>query len=252
MSWFEAHSENYFGGTPGATLRAIREHYPISLHGVGLSLGSTDPLSEAHLGELARLVREIEPLRVSEHLSWSSVGGRYTNDLLPLPYTDEALRHMAARVTAVQELIGRQLLIENVSSYLQFTCSQLTEWDFLASLCRETGCAILLDVNNVYVNACNHGFDPYTYLDSLPVEAVQEIHLAGHSVNRVGTREIRIDTHDRPVCEAVWHIYSAATRRFPGVPALIEWDADIPSLDVLLAEARKADSIAEDLHAAAA
>jgi uncharacterized protein len=254
IGWVEAHSENYFahGGSQRDFLTQVRAHYPLSLHGVGLSLGSIDPLDRKHLRELERLVREFDPMLVSEHLSWGSVGGRFVNDLLPLPYTEEALRHMADRVRHVQDVLGRQILIENVSSYLQFVCSQMTEWEFLTALVRESGCAILLDVNNIYVSAMNHGFDAHTYLQAVPVAAVREIHLAGHAVNRVGPREIRIDTHGEPVCQAVWDLYDLAVERFGPVPTLIEWDTDIPALDVLVAEAHKADSVAELPRAAAA
>jgi len=254
VGWLEAHSENYFapGGPQRRVLEKIRAHYPISLHGVGLSIGSTDPLDRAHLRELSRLIRDCAPMLVSEHLSWSSAGGRYLNDLLPLPYTEEALRHMAARVREVQETLDRQILIENVSSYLSFNTSTLTEWDFIAALVMESDCAILLDLNNVYISAMNHGFDAYEYLSGIPAAAVQEIHLAGHTVNRVGSREIRIDTHGAQVSEAVWSLYRAALLRFGHVPTLIEWDTDIPTLEVLVAEAGKADRIAEDIRADAA
>jgi len=254
VGWFEAHSENYFaaGGAQRSYLTKIRADYPLSLHGVGLSIGSTDPLNAAHLEQLVRLIRAFEPMLVSEHLSWSSVGGRFTNDLLPLPYTEEALRHMVTRVRDVQDALGRQILIENVSSYLQFTCSHLPEWEFLTSLAKESGCGILLDVNNVYVNARNHGFDALAYLRALPPAAVREIHLAGHTVRPIGQQEILIDTHNRPVCGAVWELYAAAVERFSGVPTLIEWDADIPALEVLVAEAHKADAIAGVTHLVAA
>jgi uncharacterized protein (UPF0276 family) len=254
VGWFEAHSENYFasGGALPRLLGRIRERYPLSLHGVGLSLGSTDPLDRTHLASLARLVRDFEPMFVSEHLSWSSSGGRYTNDLLPVPYTEESLRHMADRVRQVQDYLGRQILVENVSSYLRFTVSSITEWDFLGALVHESGCGILLDVNNVYVSAVNHGFDPLTYLNAVPRTAVQEMHLAGHSVRAFDGRDILIDTHDAPVCGAVWQLYSAAIDRFGTVPTLIEWDANIPTLPVLAAEAHKADRVREARHARAA
>jgi uncharacterized protein (UPF0276 family) len=254
IGWLEAHSENYFarGGALPAVLGKLREHYPLSLHGVGLSIGSTDPLDRTHLAEIARLVRDFEPMLVSEHLSWGSVAGRFTNDLLPLPYTEEALRHMVDRVRQVQDFLGRQILIENVSSYLQFACPDMTEWDFLAALARECGCGLLLDVNNVYVNSLNHGFDARAYLSGVPREAVQEMHLAGHSVRIVDGREVRIDTHDAPVCDEVWALYAAAVERFGPVPTLIEWDSDIPALEVLAAEAHKADRVMETSRARAA
>jgi uncharacterized protein len=254
IGWLEAHSENYFAqsGPQRKALERIREHYALSLHGVGLSIGSTDPLDRAHLREVSRLIRDFEPILVSEHLSWSSAGGRFLNDLLPMPYTEEALKHTVERVREVQETLGRRLLIENVSSYLQFSSSTLREWDFIAALTRQSGCGILLDVNNIYVSAMNHGFDPLTYLDAIPRESVQEIHLAGHTVNRVGSREIRIDTHGSQVCQAVWKLYGYALQRFGHVPTLVEWDTDIPALDVLTAEAAKADHIAEATRAVAA
>jgi uncharacterized protein (UPF0276 family) len=255
VGWFEAHSENYFarGGAPREVIEAVRRNYPLSLHGVGLSMGSTDPLDATHLAEVVRLTRELEPMLVSEHLSWGSVGGRFTNDLLPLPYTEEALQHMVSRVAQVQEALGRQMLIENVSSYLQFAHSQIDEWDFLAELARRSGCGLLLDVNNVYVNAMNHGFDAPGFLNGLPPRGVvQEMHLAGHSVHTVGGREIRIDTHSAPVCDEVWSLYAAALERFGPVPTLIEWDSEIPALDVLVAEAGKADRMRDAHHACAA
>ena len=254
VGWFEAHSENYFaaGGAQRNYLEKIRANYELSLHGVGLSIGSTDPLSTTHLRQLGQLVRLFEPLLVSEHLSWSSVGGRFTNDLLPLPYTEEELRHMVTRVAIVQDALGRQILIENVSSYLQFTHSTLSEWDFLAELARESGCGILLDINNVYVSARNHGFDAQEYIEALPRTAVKELHLAGHTVRQVGQRELLIDTHNRPVCEPVWELYRFAVGRFGSVPTLIEWDADLPPLAALVAEAHKADQIAGVRHVIAA
>src|ERR1700722_7526784 len=243
LGWVEVHSENHFarGGVQREVLHEERGLYPLSLHGVGLSLGSTDPLDELHLNELKRLVRDFEPFLVSEHVSWGSVDGRFVNDLLPLPYTEEALRHTAQRVRAVQDALGRQILMENVSSYLQFSGAQLTEWQFLAALVAESGCAILLDVNNVYVNAMNHGFDPQVYLNCIPSAAVREIHLAGHSTTRIGRREVLIDTHGTAVCAAVWDLYGAALNRFGRIPTLIEWDTDLPALDVLIAESQKID-----------
>ena len=245
VGWFEAHSENYFGpgGAHRECLLSIRTHYPLSLHGVGLSMGSVDPLDRHHLQQLQRLVEDVEPMFVSEHLSWGSAGGRHLNDLLPLPYTEEALRHIAARVREVQDALGRQILIENISSYLRFVCPEVPEWEFLTALAHESGCGILLDVNNVYVNAMNHGFDPYDYLHGVPRTAVREIHLAGHTVVGMQEHEVRIDTHDTHVCDEVWSLYAAAVTRFGSVPTLIEWDADIPSLATLQAEAAKADSI---------
>jgi uncharacterized protein len=254
IGWVEAHSENYFadGGFQLEQLAQVRELYPVSLHGVGLSLGSVDPLDPEHLRKLKRLIARCEPALVSEHLSWGSFDGTYLNDLLPLPYTDEALAHTIKRVGEVQDFLGRQILIENISSYLQFTGAQIPEWEFLARLARESGCGLLVDVNNIYVNACNHGFDPVHYLASLPREPVQEIHLAGHSTNHYGGRELRIDTHSAPVCPAVWELYQFALHCFGPLPTLIEWDADLPALEILVAEAHTADRFLEQSRALAA
>ena len=254
VAWFEAHSENYFadGGSHVECLSRIRAHYPLSLHGVGLSLGSADELDRCHVARLLRAVARFEPALISEHLSWSSVGGRFVNDLLPLPYSEEALRHVSLRIAQVQDALGRQILLENVSSYLQFTGSVLTEWQFLAGVADEAGCGILLDLNNIYVAARNHGFACEDYLQGIPQGAVQEFHLAGHTRIDIGGREVLIDTHGTPVCDAVWDLYGSALRRFPGVPALIEWDTDIPAFNVLELEAAKADSIRTAAHAIAA
>lgn len=254
VGWFEVHSENFFGeGGPALqTLLRIGERYPISLHGVGLSLGSVDPLDRRHLRSLIQLARRVEPAAISEHLCWGSVDGRHTNDLLPLPYTEEALRHLGARIAAVQDALGHEILIENVSSYLQLNRSEMTEWEFLAALTHESGCGILLDINNIYVSAMNHGFDAIDYLNAIPRHAVREMHLAGHTLVQGGTRDLRIDTHDAPVCDAVWDLYGAAIERFGAMPTLIEWDANIPPLETLIAEADKADSIMEQRYAVAA
>ena len=254
VGWLEAHTENYqaVGGLHRQCLERARLHYPVSLHGVGLSLGSSDPIDRAHLARTARLIRELDPIFVSEHLSWSSVNGRFSNDLLPLPYNEESLVHMASRVSAIQDELGRQILIENISSYLQFRSSTLSEWDFLSCLAQIAGCALLLDVNNVYVNACNHGFDAVSYLEAIPQAAVKEIHLAGHQLCAVGNLGIRIDTHNTRVCDPVWTLYAHAAALFPEAPALIEWDADIPELATLVAEAHTADRIARLDHVAAA
>lgn len=254
IGWFEAHSENYFadGGSHVECLARIRARYPVSLHGVGLSLGSTDPLNRAHLSKLRRVIARFEPALVSEHLSWSSVGGRFANDLLPLPYTDEALEHVSLRIAQTQDALGRRILIENVSSYLEFNASTLTEWAFLAGVAAESGCGILLDLNNIHVAAHNHGFSSREYLQAIPREAVQELHLAGHDRIELDGRDLLIDTHGAPVCPAVWDLYREALRRFGDVPTLIEWDTDIPAFDVLQAEASKADSLRSGEHAVAA
>ncbi|MGB8327150.1 MAG: DUF692 domain-containing protein [Steroidobacteraceae bacterium] len=254
IAWFEAHSENYFapGGALPEILESIRNDYPLSLHGVGLGLGNTGPLDRGHLAALRRLIERYQPALVSEHACWGAFDGRFTNDLLPMPYTEEALRHLAARVRETQETLGREILIENVSSYLEFRSSEIPEWDFMAALASEAGCGILLDVNNIYVSAMNHGFDPVRYLNAIPRRAVKEMHLAGHSINHVGDREIRIDTHGAHVCDAVWGLYRFAVGRFGAIPTLIEWDTDIPALHVLQAEAARADAILESHYVAAA
>lgn len=254
VGWLEVHSENYFadGGMQIERLMSARSVYPISLHGVGLSLGSTDSLDREHLRRLRRLVERCQPAMVSEHLSWGSVEGTHLNDLLPLPLTEEALLHMSAHVRELQDFLGRQILIENPSSYLRFAGEQLSEWEFLGELANHSDCGLLVDVNNVYVSARNHGFDARSYLSALPRGRVSELHLAGHTTRRFGEREILIDTHSASVCEAVWDLYEFALACFGPVPTLIEWDTDIPALEVLLAEASKANRHLERLHALAA
>ena len=254
IGWLEAHSENYFadGGAQIDYLLALRALYPLSLHGVGLSLGSTDPLDTDHLRRLKRLVQLCEPQLVSEHLSWGAVSGTHMNDLLPMPYTQDALSHMTMRITELQDYLGRQILVENVSSYLQFTQADMSEWEFLDELAERSGCGLLLDVNNVYVSSRNHGFDARTYIAHVQPRHVHEIHLAGHSINRHGDCEILIDTHSRPVSDAVWDLYDFAIDRFGRTPTLIEWDTDIPPLQLLVTEAHRADQHLEHCDAVAA
>jgi uncharacterized protein len=250
VGWLEVHSENYFGdgGAPLSYLERARERYPISLHGVGLSLGSTDPLNRAHLERLKRLIDFIEPGLVSEHLCWSSVDGTYLNDLLPLPYTEEAVVHVAARIVEVQEFLGRRILIENLSSYVQYTHSCMPEWEFLTAVAHAADCAILLDVNNIYVSACNHGFDPHDYLRAMPAARVQEFHLAGHTRRSYEDGEILIDTHNARVSDAVWGLYRATLARLGPRPTLIEWDSELPALGVLVEEAGIAQRHLEPIH----
>lgn len=254
ISWLEVHSENFFadGGPQIDILTQIRELYPISLHGVGLSLGSSDPLDREHLASLRQAVNRFEPGLVSEHVCWGAVDGVHFNDLLPLPYTGEALLHLASRIQQVQDALGRRILVENVSSYLAYRCSEMTEWEFLAELAARAGCGILLDLNNVYVNSRNLEFDPFEYIAAIPADLIEEIHLAGHTVNRVGAREILIDTHSAQVADVVWRMYTMLCGWLGSVPTLIEWDADIPVLEVLLAEARRADNLRASAHALAA
>ncbi len=249
--WFEVHSENYFGdgGPPLSYLERVRRDYPLSLHGVGLSLGTTDPLNLKHLQKLKSLIARFAPGLVSEHLCWSSIGGRYLNDLLPLPYTEEALQHVSQRILQTQDYLQREILIENVSSYLQYRHSTMPEQEFVAEVATRAGCGILLDVNNIYVSAVNHDFDPLAYLRAIPVASVREMHLAGFAVNHYDNGDILIDHHGAPVAQPVWDLYREALRRFGPTPTLIEWDTDIPPLAVLLDEARKADALLERQHA---
>ena len=250
VAWFEVHSENYFadGGPDLAALDRIRADYPLALHGVGLSLGSADPLDYTHLAKLKRLAARVEPAIVSEHLCWSGVGGRHYNDLLPLPYTDEALAHVCVRIDEVQAYLGRTLVLENVSSYYAFPEATIPEWEFVAAVATRTGCRLLVDVNNIHVNARNHGIDPLAFLAAMPRAAVAEIHLAGHD----DSGPIVIDTHGAPVAAEVWTLYRAALARFGRVPTLIEWDTDIPEFAVLAGEAATAQAILEACDAVAA
>ena len=250
VPWFEVHSENYFaeGGPALATLDRIRADYPLALHGVGMSLGSTDPLSREHLAKLGALIRRVEPALVSEHLCWSGVGGRHFNDLLPLPFTEEALSHVCARVGAVQDFLGREIAVENISAYVAFPDSAMPEWEFVAAVVRRTGCRLLLDVNNVYVNAVNHGFDADAYLAAMPGESVAEIHLAGFDA----TGPCLIDTHSARVAPDVWALYQRTIARIGQRPTLIEWDVDLPEFAVLEAEAATAAAVLADCHAVAA
>lgn len=238
--WLEVHSENYFGegGYDLHVLRRVRADYPVSLHGVGLALGSVEGDAAGHVSRLRRLADAIEPVLVSEHLCWGRANGRHFNDLLPLPYTEEALQLMVARVQQLQEALRRRILVENVSAYLEFRASDMSEGVFIAELARRSGCGVLLDVNNLYVNQRNHGSDAKAAMDAIPPEAVAEIHLAGHLV----TERCLIDTHGDRVAESVWALYDAALERFGPVPTLIEWDTDIPPLATLLAEARRAEA----------
>ena len=240
--FLEVHSENFFaaGGPAIAWLERLRDVYPMSLHGVGLSLGSVDALDERHLARLAALVGRVEPMLVSEHLCWSSYGGRHANELLPLPYTAQALAHVCARISQVQDRLQRPILVENVSSYLAFPASTIPEWEFVAEVARRSGCALLLDVNNIRVNAANHGFDAHAYLEAIAPDTVGEIHLAGYEA----VDGVLIDTHGAPVSDDVWALYQVAVARFGPRPTLIEWDTDIPALDVLLGEAAKARRVA--------
>jgi uncharacterized protein (UPF0276 family) len=248
--WLEVHPENYMGGGPAVrALDQIRSHYPLSLHGVGLSLGSAGGLDGRHLERLRRLVARLEPALVSEHLAWSVTGGHYLNHLLPLPLTDESLALVAEHVDRVQERLGRRILVENPASYLAFHDSPIPEPEFLAALARRTGCGLLCDINNVYVSAHNLGGDPVAYLRAIPPGAVLELHLAGHARRDADGRTILIDDHGSRVDGAVWALYGDALRRFGPVPTLVEWDTDVPALSVLLGEAAAADRVRDRAHA---
>ena len=241
-AWIEVHSENYLGdgGPRNRALEKIRRDYPVSCHGVGLSLGSWDGLDVDHLRRLRRLFDWIQPGLVSEHVAWSVEDGTYLNDLLPLPYTDEALDAICRNVDQAQDAFGRRILVENPSSYVTFTESTMPEWAFMAEIVRRTGCGLLLDVNNIHVSAHNHGFDADRYLDAVPLDAVGEIHVAGHFVARFDAHTILIDDHGAAVTDAVWSLLRRALARIGPVPTLVEWDTNIPDLPVLLAEAHKA------------
>ena len=243
-TWVEIHSENFFapGGPRMAQLDRVRKNYPISCHGVGLSLGTAEGLDQDHLRTLCRLVDRIDPILVSEHLSFSVVDNIYVNDLLPLPYTEEALEVVTRNIDQTQEALGRQILLENPSSYLTFTDSTFTECAFLSALVERTGCGLLLDVNNIYVSAQNNGIDAVAYLDGIPGNAVQEIHLAGHMVNGADEDRLLIDTHGDVVADPVWTLYEKTLNKIGPRPTLIEWDTNIPDLNKLLAEAGKAQS----------
>lgn len=249
VGFLEIHAENYMGGGRlPARIEVARGHWPISVHGVGLSLGSAQGIDDRHLERLARLVERIEPDWVSEHLAWSVVDGIYLNDLLPLPYTEESLAMAAANIGRVQDRLRRQLLIENPSAYLRFAHSTLSEVDFLNELVRRTGCGILFDVNNAYVSCRNLGGDPCAWIERLPAEAVSELHLAGHAVNDADGTEILIDDHGSRVSAAVWDLYEQAVARFPTAVTLIEWDSNLPPLPVLLSEAHEADRRWRSVH----
>jgi uncharacterized protein (UPF0276 family) len=238
MDWFEVISENFMveGGRPLEVLEGVRANYPIVLHGVSMSIGSTDRLNRKYLRDLESLAKRFDPSWVSDHLCWTSVERHNTHDLLPLPYTEEAVRHVACRVREVQETLGRRILLENVSSYMSFVQSTMSEWEFLSAVAEEADCGILLDINNVFVSAFNHGFDAKRYIDSVPVDRVVQFHLAGHSDHG----SYLLDSHDHPVREEVWKLYERAVRRFGKVSALVEWDDNIPEFPVLVATADEA------------
>lgn len=249
VDWFEILSENFMvaGGRALEVLDGVRARYPVVMHGVSMSLGSTDPIRRDYLRELKTLAQRIEPAWISDHLCWTGVGGRNLHDLLPLPYTPEVVRHVAARIREVQDFLERPILIENVSSYMAFKDSTMTEWEFLAEIAERADCGILLDINNIFVSAFNHRFDARAYTDAIPAARVIQFHLAGHSDH--GT--YLLDTHDHPVRDEVWYLYAHAVRRFGAVSALIEWDDNIPEFEVLMETANKARAIHQKIAAEA-
>ncbi len=255
VDWLEIISENYMvrGGRPLYMLDRIAERYPLVMHGVSLDIGGRDPLDRHYLRDLAMLARRVRPHRISDHLCWTRHEGVQMHDLLPLPQNEDTVRHVAARLRQVQDVLGRQFLLENVSSYFRHADDTLDEATFLAAIVAESGCGLLLDVNNVHVNAHNHGFDARTFLRSLPAKAVSQIHLAGHSEDALGSG-LLVDTHDAPVGEAVWSLYADALQLFGEVPSMIERDDDIPPLDTLVAELdvarRVADAVLQPARAA--
>jgi len=250
IDWFEALTENYLipGGKPLHYLMRIRERYPMVLHGVSMSIGSTQPLDYAYLAQLKALAARVEPAWISDHLCWTGIAGRNMHDLLPLPYTEEALANVVERVRTVQDVLGRRILLENVSSYVTYRDSQLSEWEFLREVAQRADCLLLLDVNNIYVSSVNHEFDPLDYLQAIPVDRVQQIHLAGHENHG----DYLIDTHDHPVSDPVWELYDAAVRRFGSVSTMIERDDNIPPLEELCSELDAARRLAERALARAA
>lgn len=252
-AWFEVHAENYMGGgKPLAYLDAIRRDYPVALHGVALSLGAAEGIDERHLHRLAALAHRIDAGLVSEHLAWTTSGGVHFADLLPLPYTEEALDIVCRNVERAQNVLGRRLLVENPSSYLRYRHSTIPEPEFIGAVAARTGCGLLCDVNNIYVSASNHGFDALAYLRALPAHAIGEFHLAGHRVRLLEDgREIRIDDHGSRVAPRVWALYAEAVALFGARPTLIEWDSDVPPLAVLLGEAARAARILESARVAA-
>lgn len=246
IGWLEIHSENYLGGgAPQVLLESLRRDYPVSMHGVGLSLGTASGLDREHLQRCRVLADRFQPFLVSEHLSWSVSNGIYLNDLLPLPYTEETFAIVAGNISTAQDAFGRRILVENPSRYLHFRHSTISEPEFLAELARRTGCGILLDVNNIYVTCTNLGLDPAGYFPALSDRHIGEIHLAGHSRVLRGGAELLIDDHASIVCEAVWRLFEQALDQFGLVPSLIEWDKDLPLLEILIGEARKAERVAE-------
>lgn len=252
VAWVEIQSEQYFvdGGKSLQALTAVRQDYPVSLHSTSLSLGSSDELNWQQLKKLRDLSLRIEPCLISDHLSWSSIDGHYLHDLLPLPYTEEALNHIVARIKQVQDYLNRQILIENIANYVQFNASVIPEAAFLTEVANQTGCGILLDINSVYISAMNLHFDAAAYLAQIPGNLVQEIHLSGFSSSHVNKKEILVASHDRPIVPAVWNLFRQSVKQFGAKPVMIEWDTDLPSLDTLCLEAYRAEKTMREEYAA--
>lgn len=251
-AFFEIHAENYMGngGAPHAQLSRLRESYPLSVHGVGLSIGAAGPLDQNHLQRLLRVVERYEPALVSEHLAWSTHDGTYLNDLMPVPYTREVLDHVCEHIDEVQSALGRQMLLENPSTYVLFDQCEMSETEFITQIAGRTGCGLLLDVNNVFVSATNHGYAPKDYLDSFPLGKVREIHLAGHATEEDSYgNPLLIDAHDRPVADAVWSLYRSVVCVTGALPTLIEWDNDVPEWPVLVSQIASANDILNQLDA---
>lgn len=250
VSWFEVIAENFMGegGRPLFVLEKVRQTVPIALHGVSLSLGSIDPLSLDYLKRLKNLIQRFEPSIVSDHCCWTGVDGENLHDLMPLPYTEEVLNHLASRILYVQEFLGRRILIENVSSYLSYTHSEMTEWEFLSELVRKSDCGLLLDVNNIYVSSVNHRFDPMGYLKGIPINRIGQVHLAGHSTfKNVQGQTYLVDTHDQPVCAEVWALYEELVKLTGPITTMVEWDSDIPELSTLEEELNRAKQIEKNV-----
>lgn len=241
VDWLEILSENYMmaGGKPLYYLDKIAERYPLVMHGVSLSIGSVDPLNQDYLHDLKKLAQRVKPKWISDHLCWTGTQGINLHDLMPLPYTEEALAHLVTRITQVQDFLGQRILLENVSSYLRYPHSTISEWEFLSTLAQQADCFILLDINNIHVSAHNHGFDPLTYLHAMPADRIQQIHLAGH----LNKGDYSIDTHDHDIIDSVWNLYAESVKRFGYISTMIERDDDIPPLNTLLSELQKARDI---------
>lgn len=248
VDWFEVMTEDYLvpGGRPLYHLERLREHSPIVMHGVSLSIGGTDAIDYNYLAEVKALADRVNPVWISDHLCWTRVGGHHLHDLLPLPYTEEALKHVVERVKKVQDFLGRQILLENVSSYITYKDSQITEWEFLTAVVEQADCFVLLDINNIYVSAFNHGFNPQKYIQAVPVARVQQFHLAGHD----NQGDYIVDTHDAPVVGGVWDLYAQAVQRFPHASTLIERDGNFPPFSELLSELAHARAVGENAKSA--